>query len=239
MSPVSPKASLQEPRSALRGGRMGSKLVLSADGSKLSVTKRAPGFSPRDSIWLGSRGERRERKDHQGLGMGEFWSQWVCEGQQEGAELHLHRGSANSGSASVPSATPRSPPSSTGAHQSVPAALCLPLHLSALHTGAVIEMRTSPQLYKPRGPFKNLSQGRNDSTPSQKCTRGCFDKLIVSTAQVDGGFWKKSRDFLLQLTSPTQTPPFCSKQKCYFPSLSLPFFFFPEGIKIQDRKEHK
>lgn len=33
MSPVPPKASLKELRSALSGGRMGSKLVLSADGA--------------------------------------------------------------------------------------------------------------------------------------------------------------------------------------------------------------
>lgn len=45
---------------------------------------------------------------------------------------------------------------------------------------------------------------------------------------MDGGFWRKSRDFLLYLTSPTQTPPFLSKQRCCFPSLSLPFFFFPQ-----------
>lgn len=114
------------------------------------------------------------------------------------------------------------------------------MHLSALHRGAVTQMGTSPLLNKPPGPFKNLSQQRDISTPSQQCTKGCFDKMIVSIAQVDGGFWKKSRDFQLHLTSPTQAPPFCSKQKCYFPSLSLPFFFpFPEGINIQDRKEHK
>lgn len=156
-------------------------------------------------------------------------------GQRERAELH-HRQSVSE------RRQPHCPQChrtqiSSRPHRGMTAPLYPPLHVFPLHTGAEIQMRISPLSYKPRGAFKNLSRRRDESAFSQRCTRVCFDKLIVSTAQVDGGFWRKSRDFLLHLTSPTQTPPFLSKQRCCFPSLSLPFF--PEGIKVWDRKEHK
>lgn len=156
-----------------------------------------------------------------------FWVSGDVRGQQEGAGLHLQQSISTRQQPQCP-LCPQCHHTqrwlqTIRAHQGVSAPLCLPLRLFASHTGAAVELRISPLSYKARGPFKNHSRQRDNSALSQRRTRGCFDKRIISTAQVDGGFWRKSRDFLLRLTSPTQTPPFLSKQKCYFPFLT--FFF--------------